>query len=78
MALRSSVALVPTAPACSYNNITSPFGKPWDLSQKADQECWLIAFTAASNHVCFNVSMATAKHSWNFSGTKATIIAGVF
>ncbi len=26
-----------------YNDITSPFDKTWDLSQKADQECWLVA-----------------------------------
>jgi hypothetical protein len=44
-----------------YKDITSPFDKPWDLSQKADQERWLIASKAASNHVRFDVSIATAK-----------------
>ncbi len=44
-----------------YNNITSPFDKPWDLSQKADQECWLVASKAASNHVCFDISVVTAE-----------------
>ncbi len=38
MALLSSVTPMPTTPACSYNDITNPFDKPWDLSQKADQE----------------------------------------
>ncbi len=61
MALLCSVALMPTAPAHLYNDITSLFEKPWDLSQKADQECWLVASTAASNHTCFNISVATAK-----------------
>ncbi len=44
-----------------YNNITSPFDKPWDLSQKVDQEHWLVASKAASDHVRFNISVATAK-----------------
>ncbi len=44
-----------------YNNITSPFNKPWDLSQKADQERWLVASCAATDHVCFDVSVVTAK-----------------
>jgi hypothetical protein len=44
-----------------YNNLTSPFDKPWDLSQKANQECWLVASKAVSDHVCFDVSVATAK-----------------
>jgi hypothetical protein len=44
-----------------YNDITSPFGKPWDLSQKANQERLLIASEAASDHVRFDVSVATAK-----------------
>jgi hypothetical protein len=43
----------------AFNDITSPFNKPWDLSLKADQECWLVALTASSNHVCFNISVAT-------------------
>ncbi len=44
-----------------YNNITSPFNKPWDLSQKADQECWLVNSQSASDHVHFDISVATAK-----------------
>jgi hypothetical protein len=44
-----------------YNDITSSFNKPWDLSQKANQECWLVASKVASNHVCFEVSVATAE-----------------
>ncbi len=44
-----------------YNNITSPFDKPWDLSQKADQEHWLVASRAATDHVRFNVAVATTK-----------------
>ncbi len=48
-----------TTPA--YNDITSPFDKPWDLSQKADQERWLVAFQSASDHVCFDISVATTE-----------------
>jgi hypothetical protein len=44
-----------------YNNITSPFDKPWDLSHKADQERWLVASKAASDNVCFDISVATAE-----------------
>ncbi len=40
-----------------YNNITSPFNKPWDLSQKADQERWLVASCATTDHVRFDVSV---------------------
>ena len=47
-----------SAPA--YNDITSPFDKPWDLSLKADQERWLIASTASCDHIRFDVSVATA------------------
>ena len=43
-----------------FNDIRSPFDKPWDLSLKADQEHWLVASTASSAHVCFNVSVAMA------------------
>ena len=43
-----------------FNHITIPFNKPWDLSLKADQERWLVASTASSNHVCFDISVATA------------------
>ena len=43
----------------SFSDITSPFNKPWDLSLKADQERWLFASTASSDHVRFNVSVAT-------------------
>jgi hypothetical protein len=45
----------------SFNCIISPFDKFWDLSQKADQERWLVASKAAINHVCFDVSVATAE-----------------
>ena len=45
-------------PTNSYNCIISPFDKYWDLSQKADQERWLVASKAASDHV-FDVSVAT-------------------
>ena len=45
----------------SYNCIISPFDKFWDLSQKSDQERWLVASKAASDHVRFNVSVATAE-----------------
>ena len=48
------------APSQSFNCIISPFDKFWELSQKANQECWLVAFKAASDHVHFNVSVATA------------------
>jgi hypothetical protein len=44
-----------------YNDITSPFNKPWDLSQKADQERWLIASQSASDQVYFDISVATAE-----------------
>ena len=43
-----------------FNDITGPFDKPWDLSLKADQECWRVASTVSSNHVCFDVSVTTA------------------
>ena len=49
------------APTQSFNCIISPFDKFWDLSQKANQERWLVASKAASNHVRFDVSVATAK-----------------
>jgi hypothetical protein len=48
------------APSLVYNDITSLFNKPWDLSLKANQERWLVASTASSNHVHFDVSVATA------------------
>jgi hypothetical protein len=44
----------------AFNDITSPFDKPWDLSLKADQERWLVPSTASSNHVRFDVLVATA------------------
>jgi hypothetical protein len=47
-------------PTNTYNSIISPFDKFWDLSQKADQERWLVASKAASDHVRFDVSVATA------------------
>jgi hypothetical protein len=43
-----------------FNDITIPFDKPWDLSLKADQERWLVASTASSDHVCFGISVAMA------------------
>jgi len=46
--------------APTFNDITSPFDKPWDLSLKADQERWLVASTASSDHIRFDVSVATA------------------
>ena len=46
--------------ASSLNDITSPFDKPWDLSLKAGQEHWLVASTASSDHVRFDVSVAKA------------------
>ena len=48
------------SPTTTYNCIISPFDKYWDLSQKADQERWLVASKAASDHVRFDVSVATA------------------
>jgi hypothetical protein len=47
--------------AIVYNNIASPFDKPWDLFQKANQELWLITLKVASNIVLFDISIATAK-----------------
>ena len=44
----------------AFNDITSPIDKPWDLSLKADQERWLVPSTASSNHVRFDVLVATA------------------
>ena len=43
-----------------YNDITSPFDKPWDLSLKADQTRWIAANEADKDHKRFNVSIATA------------------
>ena len=51
-----STALSPT-----FNCIISPLDKFWDLSQKSDQECWLVASKAASDHVHFDVSSATTE-----------------
>jgi hypothetical protein len=48
-----------TAP--SFTCIISPFDKHWDLSLKADQKRWLVTSKAASDHVCFNISVATAE-----------------
>ncbi len=44
----------------AFNDITSTFIKPWDLSLKADLERWLVALTASSDHLCFDVLVATA------------------
>jgi len=46
--------------ASTFIVIMSPFDKPWDLSLKADQERWLVVSTASSDHVRFDVSVATA------------------
>ena len=43
-----------------YNNISSPFDKPWDLSLKADQACWIAATKANKDHKRFDISVATA------------------
>ena len=59
------------APTPSFNCIISPFDKFWDLSQKSNQECWLVASKAASNVVCFNVSVATAKQFLQFLKDKS-------
>ena len=48
------------APTPSFNCIISPFDF-WDLSQKSDQERWLVASKAASDHVCFDVFETTTK-----------------
>ncbi len=47
-------------PMQSFSCIIHPFDKFWDHFQKADQERWLVALKAASNHVRFDVSVATA------------------
>ena len=49
------------APTTSFKCIISPFDKFWDLSQKTNQERWLVASKAASNHIRSNVSVATAE-----------------
>ena len=51
------------APSQSFNRIISPFEKFWDLSQKADQERWLVASKAASDHVRCDISIATTDQS---------------
>ncbi len=43
-----------------YNDITSPFNKPWDLSLKSDQARWIAATEADKDHKRFDVSVATA------------------
>ena len=43
-----------------YNNITSPFDKPWDLSLKANQVRWIAATEVYKDHKRFDVSAATA------------------
>jgi hypothetical protein len=50
-----------TVSTALYNNITSLFVKLWDLSQKANQECWLIASCVLTDHICCDVSAAIAK-----------------
>ena len=44
----------------AFTDIMSPFNKPWDLSLKADQEPWLVVLNASSDHVRFDVSVASA------------------
>jgi hypothetical protein len=44
----------------TYNDITDLNDKPWDLSTRADQPCWLVALSADSDHKCINVSVNTA------------------
>jgi hypothetical protein len=44
----------------AFNDITSPFKKPWDLSFKADQERWLVASTVSSDQIRFDVLVGTA------------------
>ncbi len=48
----------PTAGPTSivYNDITSPFDKPWDLSLKSDQARWIAATKADKDHKRFDVS----------------------
>ena len=43
-----------------YNNIISPFNKPWDLSLKAYQARWIAATKANKDHKRFDISVATA------------------
>ena len=50
----------PTKGPIVYNDITSPFDKPWDLSLKADQARWIAATEADSDHKRFDISVATA------------------
>ncbi len=42
-----------------YNNITDLNDKPWDLSTRADQACWIVALSADSDHKHINVSINT-------------------
>jgi hypothetical protein len=44
----------------TYNGITDLNNKPWDLSTRADQACWVVALSADSNHKRINVSVNTA------------------
>jgi hypothetical protein len=43
----------------TYNNITDLNDKPWDLSTRPDQACWVVASSANSNHKCIDVSVNT-------------------
>jgi hypothetical protein len=58
---QSDLPTAAMAPTQSFNYIISPFDKIWDLSQKANQEHRLVASKAASDHVCFDISVATAE-----------------
>jgi hypothetical protein len=44
----------------TYNDITDLNDKPWDLSTRADQVCWVVALSANSNHKRIDVSVNTA------------------
>ena len=43
----------------AFKDIVSPFKKLWDLSLKADQECWLVVLTASFEYVHFDILVAT-------------------
>ena len=47
-------------PSIVYNDISSPFDKPWDLSLTADQARWIADTKANKDHKRFNISVATA------------------
>jgi hypothetical protein len=51
---------LPISVVYTYNNITDLNDKPWDLSTRADQACWLVALPADSDHKRINVSVNAA------------------